>query len=173
MGFGADEIMSSFFPGKYIISSSDAVKNNPHCYGEVGRLVSEGIIVDIKEVWALQGDYYGILISVLIAAIGILGVVAFIYIKSTSLDQIREAAEKSAEEATTKKTDSFVFMNDLHLRIDEKFSEQATGNLVKFEEIDSLTSSLESRLSMIETRIRNADDSENEGSDLDIGIGEE
>ena len=152
------------FPNKYVISSSEVIKDNPKCYEDVGRLVSKGIIVDVKEIWALQGDYYGALISVLIAAIGILGAIAFFYIKSISVDQIRESAESSAVEATSKITGSFDFMSNLHSKIDDKIA-AAVEDLDK---LDRTTAELKEKLAVIEARISTTDNSEDDGAGLDL-----
>lgn len=52
----------------------------------------EQMIITLDQLWSLQNSYYQTIISFLVAINGILGVVAFFYIKSNSAEKAKEAA---------------------------------------------------------------------------------
>lgn len=170
--FGPDYFIERSYPGKYVIASSEAISSNANCFGEIGHLVSKGIIVDVKEIWAFQGGYYGTLISVLIAAIGTLGAVAFVYIKSISLEKLEEAADKSAKDATLKITSSFDFLDRIFTKMDDKIDEFGEENGLIMKQLEENVGKVVDRLKLVEAEISKIDRSENAGSDLEIEIGE-
>lgn len=173
--FGPDYFIENSFPHKYVINSTDAIDNNARCLGEIGHLVSKGVIVDAKEIWEFQGDYYSALITILIAVLGLLGAVAFFYIKTISLDKVQEFADIAAKEATKQTIRSFDFVQEISTKIEDtiapyvaKISEEKADSSV----IDTHLSEIYKRLEAIETAIASMDKADSEGSDLEIKLGD-
>ncbi|MFC1524637.1 hypothetical protein ACFL6N_07595 [Thermodesulfobacteriota bacterium] len=163
--FGPDYFIENSFPAKYVVSSSKAVQDNPMCYGEIGHLISKGIIVDVKEIWEFQGEYYATLISFLTAILGLLGVVAFFYIKSASLDKSQEAAEKAAIKATAQNLKSFEFVDSINTAIEKR-------SVGYNERLETKILDIEKKISSIASAISASDHSENDGAELNIDEGE-
>ncbi len=168
--FGPDYFIENSFPHKYVANSADAVSNNPRCLAEIGHLVSKGVIVDAKEIWAFQGNYYSALITILIAVLGLLGAVAFFYIKTISLDKVQEFADISAKEATKQVIGSFNFVQEINNKIEDglTFYGEKISKRVDIDEIEEQISAIHKRLNAIETAISASDDADSEGADLKI-----
>lgn len=58
----------------------------------IGELVKDGTLMSIEELWSFQSSFYQTIITFLIAINGLIGALAFVFIKSSSNDKAQEAA---------------------------------------------------------------------------------
>ncbi|ENM3908078.1 hypothetical protein GCS57_002775, partial [Vibrio cholerae] len=65
---------------------------DPYILYTIGELVKDGTLISIEEVWAFQSSFYQTIITFLIAINGLIGALAFVFIKSSSNDKAQEAA---------------------------------------------------------------------------------
>lgn len=163
--FGPDYFINKSFPHKYVINSTEAVNNSPRCLTEIGHLVSQGVIVDAKEIWTFQGDFYAALITILIALLALLGAVAFFYIRTVSLDKVQEFANASAKEATNNAINSFEFIQSINDKIEDKVALIGEDSDV----IDEHIAEINKRLETIEAILSSHDRSDDVGSNLTLG----
>ncbi|WP_211342189.1 hypothetical protein [Marinomonas communis] len=158
------------------LKNADNLNNSRTMY-MIGRLVKDGTLVSLEDIWSFQTSFYQTLITFLIAINALIAAISVIYIKSTS--------EEKAEETTKKFMESSTFNNMLQLKVHEEAKlmleeaqndfNSAVGRLQNIEDVLNQVSILDKRNIELRQQIRviseylsNLDSSESEGSDLNI-----
>ncbi|GEK14295.1 hypothetical protein [Aliivibrio fischeri] len=65
---------------------------DPYVLYTIGELVKDGTLMSIDELWSFQSSFYQTIVTFLIAINGLIGALAFVFIKSSSNDKAQEAA---------------------------------------------------------------------------------
>lgn len=145
--------------------------SEPHASYLVGKLVRDGALVSLKDVWSFQTGFYQTIITFLIAINALIAAVAVIYIKSNS--------EEKAEEITKRYMDSELFDLQLSNKVERKtedfFGEAQKDFYKSVEDIgDALTTldmlsqdniSIRQQLRVIANKVASLDNTDSEGSD--------
>lgn len=66
--------------------------NDAQTLNSIGQLVINGTLMSLDDLWSFQSSFYQTIITFLIAINGIIGALAFVFIKSSSNDKAQEAA---------------------------------------------------------------------------------
>ncbi len=66
--------------------------NDPYTLYTVGKLAQSGMLMSLEDLWSFQSAFYQTIVTFLIAINGIIGALAFVFIKSSSNDKAQEAA---------------------------------------------------------------------------------
>lgn len=65
---------------------------DPYTLFTIGELTKSGVLISAKELWSLENSLYSTVITFLIGINGLIGALAFVFIKNTSNEKAQEAA---------------------------------------------------------------------------------
>lgn len=174
------------------IFSNPKVINDPLMLHNIGKLVRNGTIVSVKDLWSFESAFYQTIITVLIFLNALLGTVAFFIIRSSSIEKAKEESRIAASEEVDTHLKSQIFSTNIGRVINRKikvikndvgFDSEAlwlaTERITAVEEenrsliqtIKDLTESnqsLQSQINLISEHISNQDTDDNEGLELEL-----
>lgn len=164
-----------------VLNYPDKVQD-PHTLYTIGQLVTNGTLMSLDDLWSFQSSFYQTIITFLIAINGIIGALAFVFIKSSSNDKAQEAAIAHSKTYIA----SADFKERVGNAVDDRISgvqydfQNATDELWKAkqmieeknDEIERLAreqQELRRHVSIISKTLATFDRDEEQGGDLEIG----
>ena len=137
-----------YFYNKYIITNSENIGANEEAV--IHKLFQNKIIISPNEILTQTLGYYDILITFLIGILGIVGAIAFFYIKGSSEEKAKEYAKKSTEGYfNTLKFDKTVKAK-VDRVFDSEYGESFGGISTKIDQLNKFTKIIEERLKSLE-----------------------
>ncbi len=147
----------------------------------LSSLIAKNKVMTVENLWSFQSGYYQTIISFLIAIIGILGVIAFFYIKASSSEKAKDSAFKYAhdyvESAQFKKIVEDYINEEIHqiksdydetiTKIDEML-ETLSQNRNQFYALSVDIDELRNHISIIGKRVSKLDSVNTDGRKLQI-----
>lgn len=128
-------------------------KKQPSPSTTLKELLEQNTIISTNEVFSHILSYYDVLVTFLVAILGVVGVIAFFYIKGSS----EERAENTAKKYSKKFTDDYFNTLDFDKKIQKKmedvtrdYTESTEEIPKKFDKLDEFTKSVDERLKSLE-----------------------
>ncbi|MCY9802661.1 hypothetical protein OTK51_04365 [Vibrio scophthalmi] len=125
---------------------------DPDALNSLGKLVRDGTLLSLDELWGFQSSFYQTIITVLIAINGLLAAFAFIFIKNSSHDKAIEAAVEHAQEYLSGREFDNLVSEKVELKlkgIRSDYDETATSLDNMLEQFSSVVPSVEENQSDI------------------------
>ncbi len=98
---------------KYVLKSP-VEPLEPYISYQVGELVQNGVIISLDDYLSLQSSFYGTVITILIALIGLLGAAAYFVVRHSSEDSSRTIAREISSQIAMEQMDHFVNSQKFH-----------------------------------------------------------
>jgi len=142
----------------------------------VARLLSNGGIISPSMLLSEMSSFYERVITILTVLISVLGFIAFMYVKSISVDGARDLVSKEVEKSLNSSEHNELVKNRV-----VQVSEEALENInTLYDDMSEFFAEsqkyaiqdLYERLAMLENTIGEGDSSEEEGAELLIGEGD-
>ena len=137
-----------YFYNKYIISGVEKVSTNEEDL--LHKLLQNKIIISPSEIFTHTLGYYDILITFLIGILGLVGVIAFFYIRGSSEEKAKEYAKKSTEEYFKTLEFDKKIKDKIDSVFDSGYGESFEGIFTKLEKQDKFSKSIDERLRSLE-----------------------
>jgi len=138
----------NFFVNRYGLLNDGHI-NSDHL-PQIKKLLEEGIIFSVDEVFIQTLSYYDILITFLIGILGVVGAIAFFYIKGSSEEKAKEYAKKSTEGYFKTLEFDKTIKDKVDGVFDSGYAESFEGISAKIDKLDKFIKSIEDRLKSLE-----------------------
>lgn len=102
---------------------------DPFTLYTIGELVKDGTLMSIDELWSFQSSFYQTIVTFLIAINGLIGALAFVFIKSSSNDKAQEAAVMHSK--------TYIESADFKERVNNEVQERIKGVQEEYQEAQS------------------------------------
>lgn len=93
-------------------------KLTPEELSHLSSLVQQGAVLTQDQLLGHLNTFYQGLIQILVTILGLVGIVAYFFIRSVSLDQAKTAASKTAEEIVQRKFEEKKFSDEIESKVE-------------------------------------------------------
>ena len=145
---------ADFFIDKYILSGRKNMDANQ--LDTFKKLIENDTIISADTIFSQTLEYYDTLITFLVAILGVVGAIAFFYIKGSSEEKAKEYAKKSTSDYFNTVSFDKLVQNKINDTLDSEDSNYRRDSEAFFEksdkidQLDKLTKSIDDRLKSIE-----------------------
>ncbi len=142
------------------------------------ELIDNGHVIRAESIISDLSSYYESVINILVTLVGILGVIAFMYVKAFSTEKAEEASKMAAEKTATTYLESKRFNDENIKYIDESLKsvksslkqlyEDSTSKFEDIDDIETKFNELIMRIENIESKLAESDDADEEGEEMNL-----